>query len=501
MLAAAAGFGLNLAFPDTGWWYVAPVSIAVLWWALERAGGWAGFFLGWAYGIAFLLPHLWWANTAVGPIPWIALCVAEGLAWALLGTAWAHVRRSTMLESHGWAAAPVFALLWAGMDQLRSMIPFGGFPWGRLGYAFVDAPAARLAWLGGVPLVTLVVALAGALLGLAWESLRARHALAAAMSPVLAIGVLAAGYLVPLDGQATDGTMRLGAVQGDVPDRGLDSFAQAREVTFNHLAETQRMAAELASPVDLVVWPENAADIDPRVDEQSMAAVDEALAATGAPLLLGTVDYTPVDGRYNTMLLFGASGAVIDTYSKQRPAPFAEYIPLRDLARRVAPIVDDVVDMLSGDGPATVEVPVASLERSVTVATPICFEVAYDSIVREAVAKGAELLIVPTNNATFGRTAESTQQLQMSRMRAIETGRWAVQISTVGVSAVIDPSGRVRDETELFTAAHLVEDVGLRTDITPSVRLGWFIGWGVLIVPAAIALLAVRRRIADRYDW
>ncbi|SEI85142.1 apolipoprotein N-acyltransferase [Demequina mangrovi] len=502
VLALVAGAALNLAFPDTGWWYLAPVSVAVLWWILERATAWSGLALGWVYGTAFMLPHVWWADYAVGPVPWVALSVAEGLAWGLLGAGWAHVRRSGMLDGRRWAAAPVFALIWVGTEQLRGMVPFGGFPWGRVGYAFVDAPVARLAWLGGVPLVTFAVVLAGALLGLAWESARARRLVTAAFAPVVALVLLGTGYLVPLDNQAQTGTLRVGAVQGNVPDRGLDAFSQAREVTENHRDETLVMAEENAgTPVDLVVWPENAADIDPRVDAETAAAVDEAIAAAGAPLLMGTVDYTPVDGRYNTMLVLGTDGAVLDTYSKQRPAPFAEYIPLRSIARQVAPIVDQVTDMLAGEGVATVGVPIASLDREVRVATPICFEVAYDSIVRESVAAGAELLIVPTNNATFGRTAESTQQLQMTRMRAIETGRWAVQISTVGVSAVVDPSGRIVSETELFEAAHLVERVGLRTDITPAVSFGWAIGWAALLAPAVLVLLAVRRRIARRYDW
>ncbi|WP_062386791.1 apolipoprotein N-acyltransferase [Demequina iriomotensis] len=502
LLAVVAGAGLNLAFPDTGWWYLAPVSVGLLWWALERATAWSGLALGWAYGVVFLLPHLWWANYAVGPIPWIALSVAEGLAWGLVGAAWAHVRRSGILEAHRWALAPVFALLWVGAEQLRGMVPFGGFPWARIGYALVDAPVARLAWLGGVPLVSLAIVLAGALLGLAWQSARTRHAVTAAFAPVLAIALLGVGYLVPLDNQAQSGTMRVGAVQGNVPDRGLDSFSQAREVTANHLAETLVLAEATADdPVDLVVWPENASDIDPRVDAATQTAVEEAIAATGAPLLLGTVDYTPVDGRYNTMLAYDADAQIVDTYSKQRPAPFAEYVPLRSIARQVAPIVDQVTDMLAGSGAATVEIPVASLDRSVRIATPICFEVAYDSIVRDAIAKGAELLVVPTNNATFGRTAESTQQLQMSRIRAIETGRWTVQISTVGVSAVIDPSGRIVDETELFDAASMVERVGLRTELTPAVRIGWALGWALLIGPAAIALVAAGRRVAGRYDW
>ncbi|MDN4482009.1 apolipoprotein N-acyltransferase [Demequina lignilytica] len=501
LLAAGAGAILNLAFPDTGWWPLGLVAVALLWWALERASAWSGLALGWVFGVAFLLPHLWWAYLAVGPVPWVALCVAEGLFFGLIGMAWAHARRSAMLEAHAWAAAPVFALIWVASEQLRSMVPFGGFPWGRIGYAFVDAPVARLAWAGGVPLVSLVVVLAGALLGLAFESLRRRRALGAAFAPVIAIGLLGVGYVVPLDSQAQDGTIRLGIVQGNTPDRGLDSFDNAREVTRNHLDETLRMVEDAPGPIDLVVWPENAADYDPRVDDATFEAVTTAAQAADAPILLGTVDYTPVDGRYNTSLLLSTSGTVIDSYSKQRPAPFAEYIPLRSVARNFSPWVDRVVDMIPGTSVATMDVPLAALDRTVRIGTVICFEVAYDSIVRESVAAGAELLIVQTNNATFGRTAESTQQLQMTRLRAIETGRVTVQASTVGVSAVVDPSGRVLQDTELFEAASMYAHVGLRTETTPAVRFGWFIGWGLLIVPVAIVLMAVRRRIADRYDW
>lgn len=501
LLAAAAGFGLNLAFPDTGWWPLAPLALAVLWWALEGATAWRGLALGWVFGTAFMLPHVWWADLAVGPVPWIALSAAEGLAWGLVGAAWAHVRRSGLLDGRGWAAAPVFALLWVGAEQLRGMVPFGGFPWGRLGYALVDAPVAKLAWLGGIPLVTFAVALAGAYLGQGFEALRSRRLLLAAATPVAAIAVLAVGYAVPLEGQAQTGHLRLGIVQGNVPDLGLDSFNQARQVTLNHLAQTHALVDEQPGPIDLLVWPENATDIDPRVDPESMDAVVEAAQAAQAPLLVGTVDYSPEDGRYNTSLLMSQDGEVLDSYSKQRPAPFAEYVPLRAIARQVTDVVDRVTDMIPGTEVATIDAPIAALDRTVRIGTVICFEVAYDSIVRESVANGAEVVIVQTNNATFGRTAESTQQLQMTRLRAIETGRYAIQASTVGVSAVVDPAGRVLQETELFEAAHMYANVGLRETLTPAVRLGWFTGWALLIIPALITAAAVRRRVADRYDW
>src|SRR5690606_22928953 len=176
--------------------------------------------------------------------------------------------------------------------------------------------------------------------------------------------------------------------------------------------------------------------------------------------------------------LWDAEQGVIDRYAKQRPAPFAEYIPMRDLARRFSDAVDRVrTDMLPGTGVAVVDLPSTRLDRDVRLGVGICFEVAYDRIIREAVQHGAEVLVVPTNNATFGITAESTQQLAMSRLRAIEHGRATVQISTVGVSGVITPRGRVVERTELFTPAQMKAELPLRTTLTPASRYGDVITW------------------------
>jgi apolipoprotein N-acyltransferase len=131
----------------------------------------------------------------------------------------------------------------------------------------------------------------------------------------------------------------------------------------------------------------------------------------------------------------------------------------------------------------------------------ICFEVAYDGIIRDSVANGAELLIVQTNNASFGITAESTQQLAMTRLRAIETGRATVQISTVGVSGVVAPDGRLLESTGLFTAEQMYAEVPLRAEITPAVRWGGVIGWGTLILAIVLVIQAIGRRVGERYEW
>ncbi|WNM25812.1 apolipoprotein N-acyltransferase [Demequina capsici] len=505
LVAVASGLLLAAAFPDVGWWPLAFVSLAGLWWALRDVGAWGGLLLGWLYGVAFFAPHVWWAYVATEITPWAALSVAEGLAWGLLGVIWAHVRRSGML-GEGLLAGPVaFGLLWAGVEQLRSIMPFEGFPWGRLAFAMADSPIAGLAWVGGVPFLGFAVATAGAFLGLAFERGVQRRPVQAAAAPALALVIVFSGALVPLDSRATDGELSVAVIQGNVPDRGLDSFSQAREVLRNHAAESSVAVSDAQAQgraIDLMIWPENAADVDPRVDDQAYQLVTTAAQEADAPLLLGTVDYTPVNGRYNTSLLLSPEGVVLDTYSKQRPVPFAEYIPMRSFARHFSPDVDRVsVDMLAGTEPAVMQVAIDSQERAVTLATVICFEVAVDDIVREAVALGGELLVVQTNNATFGHTAESTQQLQMTRIKAIETGRYAIQDSTVGVSAIVAPDGRVLQETELFTAAHMLADVGLRTDLTPAVRFGGWIAWGVLIGAGVLAVSAVGRRLRERYEW
>lgn len=500
--ALVAGALMTLAFPDFGVWPLAFVSIAVFWFALRGATAWGGFFLGWAFGIVFLAPLLWYTAVAVGPVPWVALTIVEGMAFGLFGAAWATVRRSSILDNRQWAMAPAFAALWIAVEQLRSMWPVGGFPWGRIAHSLVDAPTARYAWLGGVPLAGFIAVMIGVLLALVIEFLVLRRVLAAAVALFVAMISVFAGIQLPINAQSQNGTMALGVVQGNVPNDGLDSFNQARLVTENHLAGTKALVESNPGPIDLLVWPENAVDIDPRVDPQSAVDVTEAAQLADAPLLFGTVDYTPPVGRYNTSILWGQDGLVLDTYNKQRPAPFAEYIPIREVARMFSPAVDRVTrDVIPGVGVATMEVSMARTGETVRIGTVICFEVAYDQIVRDSVAGGAQVLIVQTNNASFGMTAESTQQLAMSRLRAIETGRATVQASTVGVSAVINPRGRVLQETGLFTAEQMYADVPLRTEITPAVRFGPVVHWGFLIAPWLIVLFAIRGRLAKKYEW
>lgn len=554
LLAVAAGAALWASFPDVGAWPLAFVGVALLFAALRREGrraaGW-NVLVGLVAGLTFWLPHIWWANFATDTVPWVALSVLETMFLAAFGALWTWARRWGWVRRHAAAQAAVFAVLFVAVEQWRSEIPFGGFPWGRLAWAMAGAPTGRAAWLGGTTLVSLLVAAAGVLLALAvgrllrtpWRDAgrRVRTAASAGAFVVAAAALVTAPLLLPLahdpgtrevtdaedpghtgtvvdagTGTAEAGVLRAGAVQGNVSEPGEGSFANRAEVLNNHLEGTYAIADEQASgafgdrpgdAVDVVLWPENGSDLDPQTTPEVGAAIDDAATAVGAPILVGAQEYPATGGRYNVSLLWEPGEGVTQRYAKQHPAPFGEYIPIRGFVRLFSSQVDRVTtDMIPGTEPAVVDLPAdgAAIGRgsgpaTVPMATVICFEVAYDEIIRDAVQRGAQVLVVPTNNASFGYTAESTQQLAMTRLQAITTGRAAVQVSTVGVSGVVAPDGTLVARTQLFTADHWVADLPLRTELTPAVRAGYWPGWGVgaaavvLVVGGLVATVRGRR--------
>ncbi|MFC8600595.1 apolipoprotein N-acyltransferase [Isoptericola sp. NPDC057191] len=543
LLAVAAGAALWASFPDVGAWPLAFVAVALQFAAMRRDGrraaGW-NFLVGLVAGLTFWLPHIWWANFATDTVPWIALAALEALFLAGFGALWTWARRWGWVGRHPLAQGLVFAVLFVAVEQWRSEIPFGGFPWGRLAWTVAGAPTGRAAWLGGTTLVSFLVAAAGVLLALAvarvartdWRdaTARARGSASAGAFVVAAAALVVGPSLLPLahdaatrevsdaadpghvgrvvdagTGTAQAGVLRAGAVQGNVSEPGEGSFANRAEVLNNHLRGTYAIADEQAAGdygqgpgdgVDVVLWPENGSDLDPQSTPEVGAALDDAATAVGAPILVGAQEFPASGGRYNVALLWEPGQGVTQRYAKQHPAPFGEYIPIRGFVRLFSSQVDRVTtDMIPGTEPAVVNLPAdgaaighGSGPVTVPMATVICFEVAYDEIVRDAVQRGAQVLVVPTNNASFGYTAESTQQLAMTRLQAITTGRAAVQVSTVGVSGVVAPDGTLVARTQLFTPDHLVADLPLRTELTPAVRAGYWPGWAV--GAAAVVLVA-----------
>lgn len=490
-MATAVGSGLllDVAFPGIGWWPAAPVAIAVLLLALHGRGVRAGAGLGLMFGLAFFVPHLNWSGIYVGAMPWLALATLQALYMAAFGGAVTLTLRSTDKAA---VRSVLVAALWVGQEALRARTPFGGFPWGRLAFSQADAPSLGLAAVGGAPLVSFAVALAGALLASACLSLRRAGAsprrlsrlVRAALAVAVAVGAVFAGAVVPRPSTG-ERSLTVAAVQGNVPRAGLDFNAERRAVLDNHVRATKALAAEVAAGrrtrPDLVVWPENSSDIDPLRNPDAEAVISDAVDSIGVPLLLGAVLREPVGKLSNVGMVWTPQTGPGQRYVKRRPVPFAEYVPYRSFFRRITDKVDLVrTDFVAGTGSSVLPVGPA------TVGVAICFEVAFDDLLREATIDGADLLVIQTNNATFGLTDESVQQLAMSRLRAVELGRSAVHISTVGVSALIAPDGTMTVVSDHFTQETLTARLPLRQGITLAARVG---SWPEAAL-AALGLLA-----------
>jgi apolipoprotein N-acyltransferase len=498
--AGICGPALLVAFPPYDLWWAAPVGVALLAVAVHRRRARVGAGLGMVAGLALFTPLLSFTGLQVGWWPWLLLACLQASYLAALGAATAALSR--LHDRRRWLWPLVTALVWVAQEALRSRAPFGGFPWGRLAFSQADAPTARLAALGGAPLVTFAVAVAGGLLAMALWRLRfqtrpgwrRRNGIVAALTGGAA-AVMAVGVLVPLP--AADGRQVVVAVvQGSVPRMGLDFNAQRRAVLDNHVTATLRLADAVRDGQqprpDLVIWPENSSDIDPLTNPDAAARISQAARAVGVPILVGAVLQGPGEGKVrNAGLVWTPEAGPTDIYVKRHPVPFAEYVPMRAFVRRITTLVDRVrADFQPGTDPGVLSV------AGTPIGDVICFEVAYDNLVRDTVTGGAQLLAVQTNNATFNY-AEATQQLAMVRLRAIEHARPALMASTVGVSAVVDPDGTTHDATTMNTQAVIVRTVRLTSATTPATRLGAAPEWATTF--AALVLLAgtaVRRRSA-----
>ncbi|PWJ53194.1 apolipoprotein N-acyltransferase [Quadrisphaera granulorum] len=539
-VAIGAGLLLYLAFPGHDLWFLAPLGIAGLLVAVTARRAWPAAGLGLLTGLAFYLPLVSWSGIYLGLIAWIPLSVACALSVAVAAVlmAWtSRLRfplRSTLsaltTPSAGLLAALLRALTaagaWTAIEAGFARWPFGGFGWGRIAFSQADAPTLGLAALGGAPLVSFAVALTGALLAqglLARRDERAALAgrpgrpgvvvpVTAVVTVLTALAVTTVGALVPRPTGAEDGDLSVAAVQGNVPRAGLEFNAQRRAVLDNHVKGTlglsQRVREGQAPAPQLVVWPENSSDIDPLRNLDANSEIQAAADAVKAPIVLGAVLVGNEPGTVrNTSLVWepdgttraglNGRGGVVESYDKRHPVPFAEYIPYKSFFRLITKKVDLVVNQfVPGDRVGRLDAGGAKL------GVMICFEVVEDGLVDDTIDDGADLLVVQTNNATFGYSAENVQQLAMSRLRAVEHGRAVVHVSTVGTSALVMPDGTLVDPTQLYTPAVISGQLPLRTSLSVADRVrqagvpleGLLSALGLL--GAAGGLLLSRRRLS-----
>ncbi|OBG44047.1 apolipoprotein N-acyltransferase [Mycobacterium alsense] len=515
LLAVAGGLLLFASFPALNWWWAAVVAAALLGWVLMRPAttpvGGLGY--GFLFGLAFYLPLLPWIGTLVGAVPWLVLATACALFPGLFGLCAVFVRRLP-----GW---PIwFGVVWAAQEWLKSTLPFGGFPWGTVAFGQTQGPLLPLVQLGGVALLSTAVVLVGfSATAIALEIVKWWKSGGGAGADAKPPAVVLPGVCICLvlfaavvvwpqvrhagAGSGGEPTVTVALVQGNAPRLGLDFNAQRRAVLDNHVRETQRLAedvrAGLAPQPQFVIWPENSSDIDPLANADAAEQIARAVAAIGAPILVGAVldvpGRTPETPRYtNTVIVWNPVTGPADRHDKEIVQPFGEYLPMPWLFRHLSGYADRAGHMVPGKSSGVVHI------AGVPVGVSTCWEVIFDRAPRKAVLGGAQLLAVPSNNATFNQTM-SEQQLAFGKVRAVEHDRYVVIAGTTGISAVVAPDGAELVRTDFFEPAYLDTQVRLKTKLTPATRWGPILQWILVAGAAAVILWGIRQNGTFMRGW
>lgn len=499
--AAAAGWLLDTAYPSVGWWPLAWVSVIVVLVCLVGRNLGGALLVGVVYGAVFNLTHLRWVAEFLGPVPWLALVAVQA---SLIAAGSALI---TLLDRWSWSVLPgrrsqiwLVPILVAGTWTLREMVmgawPYGGFPWARL-VSQVDSPFAQtLSWVGANGLSFLMVVVCATIVQAVRVTAKTFSPFIAGTSStrtdaealLLAVALTLLLLAVPSFPTRPTGELRVGWVQGNGPTGYFDDRPSGAVLA----RQTTATKTILGQDMDLLVWPEGGVDSDPLTLPATASTLNDLGQQTAAPLLVNAP--TVRNGQsFNTSLLWTRTGPS-QLYDKVNPVPFGEYIPDRWLYERIVP---DLIGLLQRDYTPGSRPPVVVVNGT-ALGLAICFDVIYDSVTWDGARRGAQAYIFQTNNADFRGTDENMQQLAFARLRAIEAGRSAVNVSTVGTSQVIGPDGSVTDQAGADQTVARVTTVSLRTGTTPAVLIGpavaKIIGWGTVSAVAAL-LLASRGRI------
>jgi len=493
VVALAAGPVLDAGFPDKGIWPLTFLGIGLVLVTLIGRTVASAALVGFVGGASFYFTHIFWASLFLGPVPMSALSVLESLFFAAgavaiaLAYRWLPRAFPTPLGRLGLLPVAI-AGLWTAREAWASVWPYGGFAWGRVALSQSESPLAPLfAWLGISGVSFVMVLLVAATI----EAIRfvGVSGLTRALAPAALAFVLLAAPAFPV---ATDGTLRVAAVQGNAKAGYFDQ----REPGDLLQAQVDATAPLFGQKdIDVVLWPEGATDRSPLSDPYTASVFDLITEEFDAPLVGWAV--TERDGRfYNTEILWEPGKGATDLYDKRHPVPFGEYVPDRAFWEPFAPDLIGLIqrEYTPGSTDTVFEI------GDVLVGINICFDIVDDQVLRESVQEGAQLIFASTNNADFGMTDESAQQLAVARIRAIELGRSVVNISTVGISAVIAPDGSIQSRLPWFEPGSMVEDVALSDTVTPAILIGrqleWFVaglGLGALLAGGAYALGRRRR--------
>jgi apolipoprotein N-acyltransferase len=469
LMASVGGFIASLAYPQPGIGLLMFVGLPLMVFAFRgqtlRRGALIGFVTGFVYYGAVAK----WLTIYLGLLPWLGLVGLQAVIFTgggvLLAAAWKAADALNLHSLRGVISAGfILSAAWVTREAIASQWPWGGFAWARVSQSQADTPLRYLTTLLGTTGASAAIVFVVVVAVVFWQT-TPRGKLLYRRLLVLTGSLLA---LLPMPylllTTAPNGSIRVAAVQGN-SDSALFSSARRGDAIQKHY---DAMSAVTIGEVDAVIWPENAMDINPLDEPRIKAFVESVSRDANAPFIFGTIT-SDGDETFNSVLQWEAGKGVVDQYDKVHPVPFAEYLPERDFFYPLAP---SLFDMVPRDYSMGTRDPVFTVGDAVA-GIAICFDIVNDGLFRSILAHDANVIFAPTNNSDFGETDESIQQLGIARMRAVETGRAVVNISTVGVSAIIAPDGSDIRRLTPFEPGVMVADVPLSTVTTPASVIGY----------------------------
>lgn len=500
LLAIAGGLLLALAFPAYNFAPGAYLGIMLLVISVYRIGVTKALLVGFLAGFAFYGLVLIWLTTYLGPIPWAALCVAEalffGISLSIVSLVWRWLDGLKLGSAKPVLIAASVASIYLGREYFAGHFPYGGLPWARLGLSQVDNFTAKWAWALDISGFSWLIAFVSALAAYYFLHpkpkgsglvARAKYTFPATLSIGLLVGV---PFFFQLPAGERDNSLRVAAVQGNA-NAGLFAINPPGSILGKHLTVSKELVSSgKAEEVDLMVWPENSSDLDPLNNTEARTLISDFVTKElKAPLLFGNKTFRGSD-FFNEVDLWLPETGLADWYDKKRPVPFGEYVPNRDFFMALAP---DMIGLIGWDMSAGQRDGIFRVRGNDLVGSLICFEVTIDELHYDLIDQGASALMVQTNSSDFGKSVQGVQLAAISRMRAIETGRTVVSISTVGVSGIYAPDGTVISELESFKPGAMVADIELRSDKTPAMIYGRFIeptAFGLTLLLAVMATVS-----------
>ena len=482
LVAIVAGLLVAFSLPPWGWWPLAYVGVALFATCRPNSNR-ARFMFGTLFALAWLAPGMAWMWFLTAP----GYVIAALLFSALHGIAAMITGAVTDRQKHRAIVGPLAHTL---AEALRFSFPFGGVPLATLAISQAASPIAPIVRVGGPLLLTYVVLQIGFLLANLRETTASKRAMHAVLLTVVVAVLPIAGSIAP-HGRDIGRTLNIAAVQGGGPQGTLAINTNSRDVVIRHLDATKTITGGTASTdgqLDLVIWPENVIDVSSFSSSVERTEVAAQAARLNAPFLVGITE--DLDNKFftNAQVVVNTDGSLGDRYDKVRRVPFGEFVPMRGLLEAVGAPVDRIPrDAMAGNDTAILDA------ADTTIAVVISWEVFFAGRANEGVERGATLLVNPTNGSSYTGTILQTQQIASSRLRALETGRWLVQVSPTGFSAFVSPSGQVFDRTGVSEQHVITREVQLRSGRTIYSYLG-DLPFILIMSASLIALLIVGRR-------